>query len=60
MGGAAEPVEDLYASFATLDEGRRAFDRYFLRRALREAGGDADAAARRAGIAAAELRARIG
>jgi len=57
LGGATEPVADLYASFPSLAEGRRAFERYFLRRTLAEAGGDAALAARRAGIEEDELRA---
>jgi two-component system nitrogen regulation response regulator NtrX len=60
LGGAAPPVEDLYAPFATLAEGRAAFERFFLRRALRDAKGDVEAAARRAGVSTAELTARIG
>jgi two-component system, NtrC family, nitrogen regulation response regulator NtrX len=60
LGGASPPVEDLYAEFGTLAEGRAAFDRYFLRRALREEKGDVEAAARRAGISVEELKTLIG
>jgi two-component system, NtrC family, nitrogen regulation response regulator NtrX len=60
LGGASPPVEDLYGPFATLAEGRAAFDRYFLRRMLREAKGDLGSAARRAGISAEEFKTRIG
>jgi len=59
LGGGSPPVDDLYAPFPSLEEGRRAFERYYLRRALREAGGDIEAAARRAGVSASELRAGI-
>jgi DNA-binding NtrC family response regulator len=59
LGGGSHPVEDLYAPYPTLADGRRAFDRFFLRRALKEADGDAAAAARRAGISPDELRDRI-
>jgi two-component system nitrogen regulation response regulator NtrX len=60
FGGAMLATEDLYAPFSTLGEGLAAFERYFLRRALREEKGDIEAAARRAGISAATLRSRIG
>jgi two-component system nitrogen regulation response regulator NtrX len=60
LGGATSVVEDLYAPFPTLQEGLAAFERYFLRRVLREANGDVDAAARRAGIPTKTLRGHIG
>jgi two-component system, NtrC family, nitrogen regulation response regulator NtrX len=59
MGGARPPVEDLYGEFESLREGLRAFERFFLRRVIAEAGADLDAAARSAGIARAELERRI-
>jgi two-component system, NtrC family, nitrogen regulation response regulator NtrX len=59
LGGATLATEDLYAPFPTLADGLAAFERYFLRRALRENKGDVEAAARRAGISAAVLRGRI-
>ncbi|HZN54057.1 MAG TPA: sigma-54 dependent transcriptional regulator [Candidatus Polarisedimenticolaceae bacterium] len=55
LGGATPASEDLYAPYASLAEGLQAFERYFLRRALREAKGDADAAARRAGVGVERL-----
>ena len=55
-GGASHAAEDLYGSFETLADGLTAFTRYFLRRALRDAKGDIEAAARRAGVSAAALR----
>ncbi len=60
LGGATYTPEDLYGSFETLAEGLAAFERYFLRRALREEKGDLEAAARRVGVSAAALRDRIG
>ena len=59
LGGATLATDDLYAPFPTLAEGLAAFERYFLRRALKESRGDIEAAARRAGISAAALRGRI-
>jgi|SoiMethySBSTD1v2_1073268.scaffolds.fasta_scaffold10294_9 two-component system nitrogen regulation response regulator NtrX len=60
MGGDASEIDDLYRSFPSLAEGLKAFERYFLRRLLREARGDVALAARRAGIPAAELRKALG
>jgi len=60
LGGAAHAADDLYGSFETLAEGLAAFERYFLRRALREERGDLEAAARRVGVSAASMRERIG
>ena len=60
LGGSSVAAEDLYAPFPTLAEGLAAFTRYFLRRALREEKGDVDAAARRAGVSADQLRDRLG
>jgi DNA-binding NtrC family response regulator len=60
LGGAAPVAEDLYGRFATLADGLAAFERYFLRRAMTEEKGDAEAAARRAGVSVATLRAHIG
>jgi two-component system nitrogen regulation response regulator NtrX len=59
LGGATLATEDLYASFPTLAAGLAAFERYFLRRALRESQGDFEEAARRAGIPVDALRNRI-
>jgi len=60
LGGATLATEDLYAPFPTLAVGLAAFERYFLRRALREEKGDIEAAALRAGISVGTLRGRIG
>jgi two-component system nitrogen regulation response regulator NtrX len=60
LGGASPSSEDLYAPFPTLADGLAAFTRYFVRRALREAKGDFEAAARRLRISTSELRERIG
>jgi two-component system, NtrC family, nitrogen regulation response regulator NtrX len=60
LGGAVPPDADLYAPFPTLADGVAVFTRYFLSRVLREENGDVEAAARRAGVSGAELRARIG
>jgi arginine utilization regulatory protein len=60
LGGAAHAADDLYGSFETLAEGLAAFERYFLRRALREEKGDLEAAARRAGVSVAVMRERVG
>ena len=59
LGGATLAIEDLYAPFPSLADGQKAFERYFLRRALRENKGDIEAAARQAGISAAALRGGI-
>jgi len=60
LSGAAPGAEDLYGRFDTLADGLAAFERYFLRRALRDEKGDVEAAARRAGVEASTLRDRIG
>ncbi len=60
LGGEPIATEDLYAPFPTLADGVAAFERYFLRRALREEQGDIQAAARRVGLSPAEMRGRIG
>ena len=60
LGGAVHPAEDLYGAFATLADGLAAFERYFLRRALKEEKGDVESAARRAGVTPSVLRERIG
>lgn len=60
LGGATHVTDDLYGSFANLAEGLAAFERHFLRRALREEKGDIEAAARRSGVPASLLRDRIG
>jgi two-component system nitrogen regulation response regulator NtrX len=59
LGGATHSAEDLYGPFETLAEGLAAFERYFLRRVLREEKGNIEAAARRMGVSAAALRDRI-
>jgi two-component system nitrogen regulation response regulator NtrX len=60
LGGAGRLTEDLYREFGSLEEGRRAFERYYITRARREAGGDDKAAAKRLGLSAAELKKRVG
>ena len=60
LGGQTPAADDLYGSFPTLADGLAAFERYFLRRALRDERGDVEAAARRAGVPPAILRDRIG
>jgi two-component system, NtrC family, nitrogen regulation response regulator NtrX len=60
LGGGTPAAEDLYGSFGSLAEGLAAFERYFVRRALREEKGDLEAAARRVGLSVAVLRDRIG
>jgi two-component system nitrogen regulation response regulator NtrX len=59
LGGASPEAEDLYASFPTLSLGVEAFERYFAARAVREAHGDLDAAARRIGLTPKELRSKL-
>lgn len=59
LGGAIPGGEDLYGAFPTLAQGVRAFERYHLARGLREAKGDVEAAARRAGVSPAELRTKL-
>jgi DNA-binding NtrC family response regulator len=60
MGGQAPEIDDLYRPFASLAEGVKAFERYFLRRVVREARGDLREAARRAGLSPAELQKALG
>jgi two-component system nitrogen regulation response regulator NtrX len=60
VGGEGTEIDDLYRPFGSLEEGVRAFERYFLRRLLREAKGDVAVAARRAGLSTAELRKTLG
>jgi two-component system nitrogen regulation response regulator NtrX len=60
LGGAGRLTEDLYREFGSLEEGRNAFERYYITRVRMEAGGDDRAAAKRLGLSAAELKKRIG
>jgi two-component system nitrogen regulation response regulator NtrX len=60
LGGTSPSSEDLYAPFPSLADGLAAFTGYFVRRALREAKGDFEAAARRLRVSTSELRERIG
>jgi DNA-binding NtrC family response regulator len=60
LGGARLAAEDLYAPFPSLADGLESFTRYFLARALRDAKGDVEDAARRAGVTVDEFRRRIG
>jgi len=60
LGGGKHEAEDLYAPFPSLAAGLVAFERYFVARAVRDARDDLDAAARRLGMSAAQLRARLG
>jgi len=59
LGGHSAPVEDLYREFGSLDEGIRAFERYYLRRVLAAEKGDEVAAARRAGVTRERLVERL-
>jgi two-component system nitrogen regulation response regulator NtrX len=59
LGGARSAVEDLYRDFATLDEGLRAFERYYVARVLAEENSDTAAAARRLGLTPADLLKRM-
>lgn len=58
LGGSRAPSEDLYRGFASLAEGVRAFERYYIGRVLAELGGDGAAAAERLGISPDELERR--
>lgn len=58
LGGPDGPVEDLYRPIESLADGVRAFERYWVRRALAEENGDAARAAARLGIDENDLRAR--
>jgi DNA-binding NtrC family response regulator len=60
LGGARPPLEDLYGDFASLEEGVRAFERYFVARVLAERGADRDDAAKRLGISREELDRKTG
>lgn len=55
LGGEGAPSEDLYREFPSLAEGLRAFERYAIRRAIRESGGDVAAASMRLGLDRREL-----
>ena len=59
LGGASAQGEDLYASFPSLRAGVAAFERYYVARAVREAHGDIEEAARRIGVPAGEVQAKL-
>jgi two-component system nitrogen regulation response regulator NtrX len=59
LGGAGPAVEDLYRDFGSLDEGLRAFARYYIRRILFEERTNKAKAARRLGLTKAELDRRL-
>jgi two-component system nitrogen regulation response regulator NtrX len=59
LGGARLPAEDLYRDFASLDEGLRAFERYYVQRVLAQESGDEQAASRRLGLSRRELASRL-
>jgi len=59
MGGARPPAEDLYREFATLDDGMRAFERYYIGRMLAEESSDRTAAARRLGLTPEQMESRL-
>jgi two-component system nitrogen regulation response regulator NtrX len=59
LGGAGSLTEDLYREFSSLEEGRRAFERYYIARIRAEEGGDDGAAAKRLALSPAELKKRI-
>ena len=58
-GGSASIAVDLYAPFPTLAEGVAAFERFYLLRALNDAKGDLESAARRAGLSPDVMAARL-
>jgi len=60
FGGARGPAEDLYRDFESLDEGLRAFERYYLHRIMAQENGNEEAAAARLGLAPEKLRRRLG
>jgi len=60
LGGSRAPSEDLYREFASLSEGVRSFERYYIRRILAEQGGDVAAAAARLRLDPEELERRRG
>ena len=59
LGGAGGRTEDLYREFASLDEGRAAFERYYIARIRAEEGGDDEAAAKRLGLTPSQLNKRL-
>jgi len=59
MGGALAVFEDLYREFDSLDEGVKAFQRYYVDRIVHEESGDTAAAAKRLGMAKATLEKRL-
>ena len=59
MGGARPPAEDLYREFATLADGMRAFERYYIARMLAEESPDRTAAARRLGLTPKQMENRL-
>ncbi len=58
MGGAELAPVDLYGEFKSLSAGVAAFEEYYIRRVVGEAGGDMKKAARRLGLKLADLTAR--
>ena len=50
LGGARTPLEDLYRDFASLEEGRATFERYYIARVMSEEHANRPAAAKRLGI----------
>jgi two-component system nitrogen regulation response regulator NtrX len=59
LGGSRTRSEDLYREFSSLQEGVRAFERYYISRVVTEQGGDTAAAAKRLGIPGAEIKRRL-
>ena len=59
LGGAPGPAEDLYRDFDSLEQGLRAFERYYVHRILLRENGDEQAAARRLGLTPGELAERL-
>jgi len=57
--GARSPAEDLYREFATLAEGLRTFERYYVSRIMAEENAETVSAARRLGIDPAEIEKRL-
>jgi len=60
LGGWAEPGVDLYQDFASLADGVRSFERYYVARLLAQEGGVEENAALRLGISPATLREKLG
>ncbi len=59
LGGARAPAQDLYGDFDSLEQGMRAFERYYIQRVLAQENGDQATAAKRLGLTRRGLSERL-